>query len=149
MFLQESAVLGVGLEVGIGNVAEERNEADEEVDGDVDEHLDEDAHGQTTLDLHTASDEQKSDGSIESVTGCGNNANDGGPSEACTEEFEECHVHSVRATAHFGKDIGIVFRNVGRNGLLDLLLLAGLARVVDVYEEWVLRGIGQFECWFA
>lgn len=144
MFLQKSAVLGVGFEVGIGKIAEEGYKANEEVDGDVDEHLDEDSHGQTALDLHTASDEQESNSSIDGVTGSGYDANNGGPSEACTEELEECHVHSVRATAHFGKDVGIVFRDVGRDGLLDLLLLARLAWVVDVYEERVLRDIRQF-----
>ena len=34
--------------------------------------------------------------------------------------------------------------DVGWDSLLDLLLLARLARVVDVYEERVLREIGQF-----
>ncbi|KAH0445830.1 hypothetical protein KCU90_g199, partial [Aureobasidium melanogenum] len=119
MLLQKSAVFGVGFEVGIGNIANERHDTDKEVNSDVDEHLNQNAHWQATLNLHATLHEQKSNTSIDSITGSGNYSNHGGPSKACTEEFEERHVHSVSATAHFGE----------------------LAWVVDVDEEWVLQVI--------
>lgn len=58
--------------------------------------------------------------------------------ESRAQEREQRAVELVRARAHLGQDLGVVFGDVGRDLLLHFLRLARFARVRDRGVEGVL-----------
>lgn len=119
VFFQHADVLGVCFPIGIGNVAEDGDDADAKVDADVEQHGDEDGGGEATVDFGAAPYKQESEEGIHYVTGTGDellvifhflawleyrnedgdvrrdDANDGAPAKADAEESEQGHVQSV------------------------------------------------------
>lgn len=138
MLLKKTDVLAVGLDGSIGKVANEGHETNEEVDGHVDHHHDQDARWEAALDLPHVADQVERHGGIRSVTDGGDETDDGRPSEAHTKEAEQSEVQSVGCLASFGEDIGFLGRNVGGNLLPDLLELSWPLRVRDLLVVRVL-----------
>jgi hypothetical protein len=87
--LEDAQILGIALEGGVGEVADKGDEADEEIDGDVEEHADQQRGAQAAGDGVGFLDEEEGEGGADGVAGEGDQADDGFPAEAEAEEAEE------------------------------------------------------------
>lgn len=138
VFLEESEVLGVALESRICQITHERDKADQEVNGDVDHHADEERLAKAAFHLHTLLNDQQSQGDTDCVSCKRYEANDRFPAKSDAEDFEQTAVELVGSLSDGGEDHGIVFGDVSGNLLFDLLQFARFARVFDVGKEGVL-----------
>jgi hypothetical protein len=137
--LQQPYVLRIRFESRVCEITHEWNQANEEVDQDVDKHLDLRAAVESTFDCAAFLEDHQGDQTSQGITKGWHDADDGFPTEADAEEGEEATVHFVGAGAHFCKHFGIVLGNVGWNDLLDFLHFASALWIFNVGEEWVLR----------
>lgn len=131
VLFKKAHVLAVAFDCRVCKVANKRHEADDKVDGEVDQHHQQDTVGKTALNLAHAQDQVESKERIGGVTDSRDEANDGGPAEAHAENAEQGKVEPVGSLASLCEDRGIVFGDVGWNLLLDFLRLAWLPWVWD------------------
>ena len=139
MFFQQTDVLAIALDSSVGKITDERNEADEEVDSEVDQHHEKNTVGQAAFNLAHMQNQVECEQGIGCVTYSWDEANDGGPAEAHAEEGEKRIVEAVGCLAGFGQDVGFLGWDVGCNFLLHFLGLALLGGMRNLIVVWVLE----------
>lgn len=97
--LQQSQIFRVTFECCVCEVADEGHQADEEVDEDVEDHLDFDVGGEPAFDGAAFFEDEEGHGDTDGVAGEGDDADYGFPAEADAEEVEEAHVLRMRELA--------------------------------------------------
>ena len=160
--LEQDDVARVGAEDGIGEVAEEGNEANEEVDDDVHHHLGLDRRRQTVVDVLAGSHDHQRHEQIQKVANSGKDrqhldrsgGRHGGrlrgddADETAHAELDaanvEAKIQDVRATSRLRQDLLVVLGDSRRKGLgltFDLLgmIVAELAGG-HALKVWILEG---------
>ena len=89
MLFKKTDILSVALDGCVGKIANEGDEADDEIDGKVDHHHKQNARWETAFDLSHFQDQVECEEGIGSIANSGNKANDRGPTESHAKDSEE------------------------------------------------------------
>lgn len=128
VILEDNSIAGVAFVGGVGKVTEERDEADEEVEDDVEKHFCANRRGKGGF--GGGANDHKREEQVDDVTDDRYQTNDTRPTEAESAEAEEGHVEHVCTPFDLDEDLLFGLGEPRRKGLAELLFVGG---EFDVY----------------
>jgi len=136
--LQQSHIFGIAFQICVCQVTDKRDQTDEEIQRDVEEHGPENCCSETAGDFAHGFDVEACHAEIEGIAGGGDYTEDGGPAEADAHEVEEAEVELVGSAAGTSEDFGIVFGDVRWDLFFDFLGFTRFAGMGNLFVVGVL-----------